>query len=120
MRLHEAEPVNAAGGPRQYAHSARARAVRCLVLPSSLTPPPSSQTHNKTNKQEENALLESPTGTGKTLCLLCATLAWRESYAKRVRVGHSRGSEGGGREKRGNEGDVGPPPAAINALVQTP
>ena len=36
-------------------------------------------------QQKENALLESPTGTGKTLCLLCACLTWLASERDKIK-----------------------------------
>jgi regulator of telomere elongation helicase 1 len=38
------------------------------------------------NKEESLSALESPTGTGKTLCLLCAVLAWIKHNNKQISI----------------------------------
>ena len=61
-------------------------------------------------EQKKNALLESPTGTGKTLCLLCATLAWREHKRKEVMSRPNEYATSGGAATTATAGDSAAPP----------
>lgn len=72
------------------------RCCACYQRSPHLTHPPPSCSP----AQGQHALLESPTGTGKTLCLLCATLAWRQSLAKQVGSCRGQGKGGGSRPGR--------------------
>ncbi|XP_034392939.1 regulator of telomere elongation helicase 1 isoform X3 [Cyclopterus lumpus] len=47
-------------------------------------------------QKKANGVLESPTGTGKTLCLLCATLAWREHFKDTISARKIAEKLGGG------------------------